>query len=635
MPMPAGSHAGRAVATLLALGIPIALFVALIAVVDRDPAGVVTASRSPYSDEAWSVMNARNLVRLGDWAPDGWHLYFVNLPFSLIEAGVFRVLGVGIVQARLVSVVATVTTAALLATGLRRPFGRIPALLAGCAFAASSVVLFYGDLAIMEPLVATFLTAAVLLVVRLGGGHDGRIGCCPASCSRWRSARNPMPRLPRSGSCSGSWLAAELRAASSGAGRSGRARALPHARSYGWRRSGSRTCRTSAADVRIWPAQRLPRSIGDLVYSVAHYPFSSDGAITGVGPVALAGIAGAVGSIAGWRRLNPAARRLIGAAIGWLVAGGIPLLILNYHPKPVRGTAHPALSILLAAGASIVWRASQQPASRRAAGAAALLAIVLVVPGAVGYAGRFTTTGRTLVEEQATFERIVPAGAVMEGDFAPLFAMRTGAQTIVSWPHAGVNNADEYADRHVRWLLIAPGEPPAWVALHPVAWAARQRVLCLTWGRTRLPVLPALISARPADGDDRGGPRPRARSARSPLGRGAGPRSPRRPLRAGLELRHQAVERMGAMNRRPGSIETVGRVDERHGDGTLDRHLAGEGQPRPISRLAEWARGASRPRNSSGQPASDRVHLSQSGAGGRAAPGRGRLGPMVSIGRLW
>ena len=482
MAMPAGGHAGRAVATLLALGIPIALFVALIAVVDRDPASLVTASRSPFSDEAWSVMNARNLVRLGDWAPDGWHLYFVNLPFSLIEAGVFRVLGVGIVQARLVSVVATVVTAAVLAIGLRGPFGRIPALLAGCAFAASSLVLFYGDLAIMEPLVATFLTAAVLLVVRLGGGHDGRIGLLSGLMLALAIGTKPNATFAALGIVLGVVVGGGIASSVVLRWAIGAAASVAVCAVLWLAAIGIPHLSDVAADVRIWPAQRLPRSIGDLVYSVAHYPFSSDGAIPGVGPVALGGIAGAVGSIAGWRSLNPAARRLIGAAIGWLVAGSIPLLIFNYHPNRYVAPLIPALAILLAAGASLVWRESPKPTSRRAAGAAALLALILVAPGAVGYADRFTTTGRTLVDEQATFERIVPAGSVMEGDFAPLFAMTTAAQTIVSWPSAGVNNADEYAVRRVRWLLIAPAEPPAWVALHPEAWAARQRVRCLTWG---------------------------------------------------------------------------------------------------------------------------------------------------------
>jgi hypothetical protein len=321
-----------------------------------------------------------------------------------------------------------------------------------------------------------------MLVARLGRGHDGRIGLLSGLLLALAIGTKPNATFAVLGILLGVVVAGGMASSVVRRWAIGAVASIAACAVVWLATIGIPHLPDVAADVRIWPAQRLPRSIGDLVYSVAHYPFSSDGAITGGGPVGLAGIAGAIGSIAGWRSLNPAARRLVGAAIGWLVAGGIPLLILNYHPNRYVAPLIPALSILLAAGASLVWRESPRTMSRRGAGAAALLALVLVAPGAVGYAGRFATTGRNLVDEQATFERIVPAGAVMEGDFAPLFAMTTGAQTIVSWPSAGVNNGDEYADRRVRWLLIAPGDPPAWVALHPEAWGARQRVLCLTWG---------------------------------------------------------------------------------------------------------------------------------------------------------
>src|SRR4029077_2153586 len=87
------SRARRAATEAIPLLIPAVLFLALLAFIDHDPVRGVTASRSPFSDEAWSVMNARNLVRLGTWAPDDWHLYLVNLPFSVLEAGTFQVLG--------------------------------------------------------------------------------------------------------------------------------------------------------------------------------------------------------------------------------------------------------------------------------------------------------------------------------------------------------------------------------------------------------------------------------------------------------------------------------------------------------------------------------------------------------------
>ena len=110
------------------------------------------------------------------------------------------------------------------------------------------------------------------------------------------------------------------------------------------------------------------------------------------------------------------------------------------------------------------------------------LVAAIALPGTLGYASWLAGSPRNLVTTQADFERLLPAGSVVEGDFAPLFAMTTGATTIVAWPSAGVNAGDLYARAGVRWLVVAPDAPPSWVARHPDAWAARRSLLCLTWG---------------------------------------------------------------------------------------------------------------------------------------------------------
>ena len=148
----------------------------LLAFIGADPTSGVTGSLSPFTDEAWNVMNARNLALLGTWSTDELNLHLVNGPFSLIEAAVFSVLGVGIVQARLVSIVSVGLTTLILAIGLRGPLGRGPALLAAASFGTCALVLYYGRLAYPETLAMLEMTAGMVLVGQAREGMSGRRG---------------------------------------------------------------------------------------------------------------------------------------------------------------------------------------------------------------------------------------------------------------------------------------------------------------------------------------------------------------------------------------------------------------------------------------------------------------------------
>src|ERR1035437_6441041 len=107
-----------------ALLVGVCLFALLAVFVAADPASHVTASNSPFTDEGYNTANARNLVQLGRWSMDEWNLYLVNLPFSLVEAVWFRLVGVGIVGARLVTIACVSLAATALVWGLRGGGGR-------------------------------------------------------------------------------------------------------------------------------------------------------------------------------------------------------------------------------------------------------------------------------------------------------------------------------------------------------------------------------------------------------------------------------------------------------------------------------------------------------------------------------
>ncbi len=152
-------------AVLVGLG----LFAILTAFVAADPTSRATASFAPFTDEAFNLANARNFVQLGHWSTDEWNLYLVNLPFSLIEAAWLKLVGVGIVQARLVSIVCVSLTAAALVWGMRGIAGRAAATFCGIAFAASGLILFYGRLAFLEDFVVLWMTLGTLVLAGRNG----------------------------------------------------------------------------------------------------------------------------------------------------------------------------------------------------------------------------------------------------------------------------------------------------------------------------------------------------------------------------------------------------------------------------------------------------------------------------------
>ena len=115
------------------------------------------------------------------------------------------------------------------------------------------------------------------------------------------------------------------------------------------------------------------------------------------------------------------------------------------------------------------------------AGAGLALAAALVAPGLVLQLDWATSAPSTLPGIQARVAALVPPGAVVQGDLAPVLAMQARATTIVSRPATSVNAGDLYETRGVRWVLTA-GPAPQWAALHPAAWAARTRELCVSWG---------------------------------------------------------------------------------------------------------------------------------------------------------
>ena len=471
--------------TLLLIAVPVAVILVLLALVAADPAVGVTASNGPFTDESWDVMNARNLVLLGRWATDDWTLHLVNLPFSVAAAAAFWVLGVGIVQARLVSIVATGVTAAALGLGLRRHLGAGPAALASVAFSGATLVLFYGRLAFLEPSVAMWLTLGALTVLRAGTARAGRWGIVAGVLLALAVGTKPSAIA-----AVGGMLAA---VAVVGARRPAVRRWVGGAvlsiatLGLGWVAAIWLPNRQAIADVlRIWAPEPILAPIGTMLHRVLAFPTSNDKFLAQSAPLVACGTAGWALAAIGWRRLSPEVRLLLALATGWLVAGLGLLAIAPYRPNRYELPMLPALAILVGVGARVAagWSGWREARWRVVAGAA--LATVLVVPGAASQAGWAANATYRLPVIQAQLLAAVPAGSVSQGTYAPAFLMRTGAITIVSRPAADISPGDLYATRGVRWFVGEDGEAPVWASAHAAAWAARQAVLCSPWGTTHV-----------------------------------------------------------------------------------------------------------------------------------------------------
>jgi hypothetical protein len=471
---------------LLPWAVPIVVVLVLSIFAAADPTAGVTGSASPFTDEGWNLVNARNFVLLGRWSTDQFNLHLVNGPFGLAEAASFAVLGVGIVQGRLVSIVAVGLLVLLLTVGLRPVVGRGAAIVAGAALGASTLVLFYGRLAYTEPLMMLALTAGALTVVKATGMTSARWGLLGGVLFGAAIATKANAAI----GAGAFWVAI---AAVDGRRSDGVRRWLGGILAglgivtLGWTVVVFVPNRDAVlTDIAIWPHQQLPAGVGELVRRVASYPFRSDGGVPALLPLGIGALVGVVAGVGGWSSLSPTMRRLFVGSLAWVVLTLAVLVVLSYRPNRYLLPVIPALAILVGIGASAFHArlGAASPGARRSVAALALAGLCL--PGVVSYASWMSHATFALPAAQASVAAALPPGQAVEGRLAPLLAMRAPVVTIVPWQPARANLDDHYAHRDVRWVVTGDGVPPAWIGAHPEAWAARREQFCLEWGGDRL-----------------------------------------------------------------------------------------------------------------------------------------------------
>lgn len=444
-----------------------------------DPNIEMTGSDSPFTDEGWSVLGARNAVLLGRWITDEWQLVIAQLPFNAAAYVSFRLFGVGIIQARLVSLLATLVAVAVLGLVVGRRHGVTAGVLAALALGSAPLVLFYGRLALLEATVMAALVVALALLIAPGGRTwlpGGLAGVAMAVALGTKpSAAAPIAGMLAGGLVAGGTLRPLL------GRRTAVAVALVAVAGVAWAVGVTAAGISIPAALRPWPETNAIAPLTVLAERAWTYlAGGNDQAAVRNAPLL---IGAALGGIVIWRRrgrLDPQQRILVGAAVGWVVVGLLVLLVVTYRPNRYTVPLLPPLAILTAVGGSLLLGSVARTGARRILAAAI---VVAVVASGAGHLLRWQAIATyRLPQIQEEMVRLLPPGAVVHGWFASTFAMRAPVVTIIA--QGEVNRGDTYERYGVRWLLIERrGEPVDWITEHRDAWARRESFGCWAWQR--------------------------------------------------------------------------------------------------------------------------------------------------------
>ena len=124
------------------------------------PVGVV------WHDEGAWTHNARNMALFGVWETDRWNPMYLAPVFNALEYLSFRVFGVGLWQARLVSEALGFASVLLVAGAVRLAAGRTAGAIAGALTASNFVWVMWNRAALLETTMVVPMTAALYAYAR-------------------------------------------------------------------------------------------------------------------------------------------------------------------------------------------------------------------------------------------------------------------------------------------------------------------------------------------------------------------------------------------------------------------------------------------------------------------------------------
>lgn len=131
-----------------------------------DPPADLSWSFAPYTDEALNAYSARCLVLHGAWKIDDFFPFVIYPLTNMLTAGVMKVLGVGMVQLKLVSVVAGVFGILAMYLLLKESAGNLAGLLGAFTLAVCFPLVMYSRLGLIETVQIMFLLLAGLFWVK-------------------------------------------------------------------------------------------------------------------------------------------------------------------------------------------------------------------------------------------------------------------------------------------------------------------------------------------------------------------------------------------------------------------------------------------------------------------------------------
>jgi 4-amino-4-deoxy-L-arabinose transferase-like glycosyltransferase len=132
-----------------------------------------------WHDEGVWAHNARNKALFGAWRLDEWNPVYVSPVFTALEYASFSVLGVGLWQARLVSVIAGVAATFAIALGLRAIASPAAGLIGALLLALNFTWVMYSRVALLEATMIAALAGSWACYVRMG--RDWRWGTAAAA----------------------------------------------------------------------------------------------------------------------------------------------------------------------------------------------------------------------------------------------------------------------------------------------------------------------------------------------------------------------------------------------------------------------------------------------------------------------
>ena len=419
---------------------------------------------------------------LGRLSTDSWNTWLLTLPFTLLQATAFALMGVGIVQARLAIIGVVAATAALIVVGLRPLIGSRAASVAAIGYATSALVLFYGRLAFLEPLVGLFLTGGILALRGADGPRAGRWGLVGGLALSLAVATKALALVPVLALLATVAIGAIWRPAARrwliGAVTSGSLVALAWAGLVLWPNRDA----VAVVVTQIYPPLGLPSSRHALLSNLSGFIWgkSGDHAVLLALPLLAFALAGGLRAVYLGRRGELRGGFVAAGAAAALVAGLAVLAIVDYRPNRYLVAFLPAAALL----SGWVLAGVERLPRRQGWMATAVAVAILAVPGLALHAGWMSGGASRLPAIQEDGVRAIPPGSIIAGGYAPLVGLRVPAVTIVTRGNKDPVNAGDLYAAGARFV-VSGDSPPSWSSLHPAAGPTAVNCVASLGARTR------------------------------------------------------------------------------------------------------------------------------------------------------